>query len=74
MFPMNTPRPSPASADPAPSLASSDAPRPAPPETDPTGWYLGMLEHFAGVGLRLAQSLERQELLREEALRCQVEA
>jgi hypothetical protein len=57
------------SADPAPSSQGS-----GDPAADPIGWSLRMLEHIVAVGMEMADSRLRQELLVEQALRQQVEA
>ena len=57
------------SADPAPSSQGS-----VDPAADPIAWSLRMLEGMVETGLEMLQSRLRQELLFEQALRCQVEA
>jgi hypothetical protein len=57
------------SADPAPSSQGL-----GDPATDAVGWTLRMLEGLVETGMEMVQSRLRQELLFEQALRCQVEA
>ena len=66
---MNAHHPTHPSADPAPSSQGS-----GDPAADPIGWMLRMLEHLVDVGMGMADSRLRQELLVEQALRARVEA